>query len=89
MLIETTCGDSIRWGIAEGEAIQFGALKELQAKGVTLHRWSPEILAALDTAWREVVAEESAKDADFARVWESLSAFRDDYGLWREYGYMR
>ncbi len=89
LLIETTCGDSIRWGIAEGEAIQFGALKELQAKGVTLHRWSPEILAALDTAWREVVAEESAKDADFARVWESLSAFRDDYGLWREYGYMR
>jgi TRAP-type mannitol/chloroaromatic compound transport system substrate-binding protein len=89
LLIETACGDSIRWGIAEGEAIQFGALKELQAKGVTLHTWSPEILAAFEAAWHEVAAEESAKDADFARVWQSLSAFRDDYKLWREYGYMR
>ena len=88
-LVEMACGDSIRWGIAEGEAIQFGALQELQSKGVTLHRWSPEILAALESAWQEVVAEESAKDADFARVWESLSAFREDYVLWREYGYMR
>jgi TRAP-type mannitol/chloroaromatic compound transport system substrate-binding protein len=88
-LIEMACGDSIRWGIAEGEAIQFGALQELQAKGVTLHRWSPEILAALEKAWQEVVAEESAKDADFARVWESLSAFRADYQLWRDYGYLQ
>ena len=88
-LITMACGDSIRWGIAEGEAIQFGALKEIQAKGVTLHFWSPEILAALEAAWIEVVAEESAKNADFARVWKSLSAFREDYKLWRDYGYMK
>ena len=88
-LIEMACGDSIRWGIAEGEAIQFGALRELQAKGVTLHLWSPEILAALEAAWAEVVAEEAAKDADFKRVWESLSAFRADYKLWRDYGYLK
>ena len=89
LLIETTCGDSVRWGIAEGEAIQFGALKELQSKGVTLHLWSPEILAALEAAWQEVVAEEAAKDADFARVWESLRSFREGYALWSQYGYMR
>jgi TRAP-type mannitol/chloroaromatic compound transport system substrate-binding protein len=88
-LIEMACGDSIRWGIAEGEAIQFGALQELQDKGVTLHYWSPEILAALEAAWVEVAAEESAKNADFKRVWESLSAFREDYTLWREYGYLK
>ncbi len=88
-LIEMACGDSIRWGLTEGEAIQFGALKELQSLGVTLHRWSPEILAALESAWQEVVAEEAAKDADFKRVWESLSAFREDYKVWREYGYLR
>jgi len=88
-LIEMACGDSIRWGITEGEAIQFGALKELQSLGVTLHRWSPEILAAFASAWQKVVAKESAKNADFKRVWESLSAFREDYKLWREYGYLR
>jgi TRAP-type mannitol/chloroaromatic compound transport system substrate-binding protein len=75
-------------GLAEGEAIQFAALEELQAKGVTLHRWSPEILAALEAGWQEVVAEESAKNADFARVWESLSTFREDYKIWSEYGYL-
>ena len=85
-MIEITCGDSIREGIAEGEAIQFGALEELQSKGVILHRWSPEILEALRAAWAEVVAEESAKDADFKRAWESLDSFRQGYALWRSYG---
>jgi TRAP-type mannitol/chloroaromatic compound transport system substrate-binding protein len=87
-MIETACGDSIREGIAEGEAIQFGALQELQAKGVTLHRWTPEILDAMRAGWEEVLAEESAKDEDFARVWESLRDFREGYALWASYGYL-
>ncbi len=86
--IETACGDSIRAGIAEGEAIQFPALQELQDKGVTLHRWSPEILGSLETAWAEVVAEESANDPDFKRVWESLNKFREDYKVWSGLGYL-
>ena len=56
----------------EGEAIQGKALKELKAKGVQIHRWSPEILAALDAAWQEVVQEESAKDGDFAVLADDL-----------------
>ena len=85
-IIESACGDSIRWGIAEGEAIQFGALIELQEKGVTLHHWSPEILDAMRAGWAEVVAEESAKDPEFKRVWDHLSAFREGYALWASYG---
>ena len=85
-IIETACGDSIAVGIAEGEAMQFGALKELQAKGVNFHRWSPEILGALEGAWTEVVAEEAAANPDFARVWESLRKFREDYKLWADLG---
>ena len=87
-IIEMACGDSVTVGIAEGEAMQFAALKELQAKGVTFHRWSPEILAALETAWAEVVAEESANNEDFARVWESLRQFREDYKLWSGLGHL-
>ena len=75
-------------GFAQGEAIQFGAMKELQAAGVTFHRWSPEILEALEAAWYEVVEEIAAEDADFARVWASLKSFRDDYKLWGDYGYL-
>ncbi len=87
--IETTCGDNVRFGIAEGEALQFQAMKNLEAKGVTLHTWSPEILEALEAAWLEVVAEMSAEDENFRRGWESLSAFRRDYKVWRDKGYLK
>jgi TRAP-type mannitol/chloroaromatic compound transport system substrate-binding protein len=86
--IEAVCDAAITYGLAEGEAIQFDALEELEGHGVTIHEWPPEILDALRTAWEEVVAEEAAADADFARSWESLSAFREKYARWKELGYL-
>ncbi len=87
--IETVCGDSVRHGIAEGEAMQFAALRELrEIHGVELRRWSPEVLADLENAWLEVADELSADNENFARVWTSLSDFRDDYTLWRQLGYL-
>ena len=85
--IEVACGDNVRHGLAEGEALQFSALKDLSAAGVKIHRWPSKILDALETAWQEVANEEVAADRDFKRVWESLSAFREDYAVWRELGY--
>ena len=79
----------MRHGIAEGEASQSAALKALQAKGVTLETWPDEVLEALEVAWLEVAEEEAAKDADFRRAWESLSAFRAEYAIWRELGYLK
>ncbi len=86
--IETVCDAAITYGLAEGEAIQFKALQELESKGVQIHRWPPEILDALHKAWDEVVAEQVAADADFARVWESLSTFRANYKKWKDLGYL-
>lgn len=86
--IETVCDAAITHGLAEGEAIQFAAMETLEGHGVTLHKWPQEILDALRAGWEEVVAEEAAKDADFARAWESLSEFRSRYARWMEFGYM-
>ena len=86
--IETVCDAAITYGLAEGEAIQFEALQKLEAEGVTIHKWPAEILEALEAAWQEVVEEESAADADFARAWESLSQFRENYARWRDLGYL-
>jgi TRAP-type mannitol/chloroaromatic compound transport system substrate-binding protein len=86
--IETACDANITYGLAEGEALQFAALDELEGHGVTLHQWSPEILDALHEAWLEVVEEQSAADADFERAWESLSGFRERYARWRDLGYL-
>jgi TRAP-type mannitol/chloroaromatic compound transport system substrate-binding protein len=86
--IEAACAATMRDSIAEGEALQFKALQELQAKGVQLHRWPPEMLAAFEAAWSEVAAEQTAEDADFKRAWDSLQAFRADYKIWKELGYL-
>ncbi len=86
--IEVACGDNFREGLAEGEAIQGKALAELKEKGVNIHRWSPEILDTLRGAWKEVAAELVAEDPSFKEVWESLEAFRAEYAVWKELGYL-
>ena len=85
---DVVCGDNVRYGLAEGEAIQFGALEELQSKGVTIHRWPPEVLATLEGAWDEVVAEHVADDPTFKKVWDSYADFRGRYKLWKDLGYL-
>ena len=87
--VESACGDNIRNGIAEGEAIQVEALKTLESKGVKIHQWSQEILDTLEQAWLEVVEEESARDEDFKRSWESLSTFRKNIETWKSLGYLK
>jgi TRAP-type mannitol/chloroaromatic compound transport system substrate-binding protein len=89
-LIEMACGDMLRRTAAEGEAGQWAAMQALRDQhGVKIMRWSPEIMAALEKAWAEVVAEESAANPNFKRVYESYSTFRKNYALWRDYGYLR
>lgn len=86
--IEVACRASIVDNLALAEASQFGAMQKLQAEGVQLHRWPPEMLAAFEAAWQEVAAEQAAADPGFARAWESLQAFRQDYAVWKEFGYL-
>ena len=89
-VIELACGDLTRDVIAEGEATQWRAMTEMRDKnGVQLKRWSPEIMAAIEKAWNDVVAEESAANPNFKRVYASYARFRSDYSIWREYGYLK
>ena len=75
--------------IADGEAAQWKVMKELQAEGVQLKRWPPDILVSFENAWREVVAEESAKNPNFKRIYDSYSTFRDNYAIWRHFSYLQ
>lgn len=88
-LFETVCEANVAYGLAEGEAIQFAALKELQDNGVTIHTWPPEILDTLRGAWAEVVEEESASNPNFKKAWDSLSGFRENYKTWSDVGYLK
>ena len=88
--IETACEAQVLRTMAEGEAVQLEALRELQEEhGVNVHQWSDEMLGAFESAWTEVVAEKAAADADFKRAWDSITAFRDSYAQWKEIGYLK
>jgi TRAP-type mannitol/chloroaromatic compound transport system substrate-binding protein len=50
-------------------------MRERVANGVKNMVWSQEKLDMFESKWEEVVAEEKAKDADFAKIWADLSAF--------------
>ena len=84
-IIEIACGDAMRDMIADGEAAQWKAMKEMQAEGVRLKRWPPEILVAFENAWKEVVAEELAKSANFKRIYDAFAKFRENYAIWRNF----
>ncbi|MGE0699376.1 MAG: TRAP transporter substrate-binding protein, partial [Hyphomicrobiaceae bacterium] len=88
-VIDLGCKAQMVVEYAEAEAKQFGAMKELQSKGVQIKKWPPEILKAMESKWDEVVKEESAKSENFKKVWASYSKFRADYAIWREHGYMK
>jgi TRAP-type mannitol/chloroaromatic compound transport system substrate-binding protein len=85
-LFETACGDSIVDSLSSGEATQFEALEAIEGHGVTVHRWSPEMLNAFYEQWLVVAEETAAEDEGFAKVWRSLQDFRGRYKKWGDYG---
>ena len=86
--IEVMCEANVLRSYAEGETTQVQAVGKLKAKGVQFKSFNPEVLAALEGAWNEVVVELAANDEDFNRAWTSLSSFRKDYEQWRKLGYL-
>jgi TRAP-type mannitol/chloroaromatic compound transport system substrate-binding protein len=88
-MIEVACDANLTWSFVTSEARQFGAMKDLVEKhGVKIHYWSDAVLARMRSAWEEVIAEESAKDPDFKRAHESYAAFRKQYAIWKDQGYL-
>jgi TRAP-type mannitol/chloroaromatic compound transport system substrate-binding protein len=88
-LIETACSANVRHGVSEGEALQADAMIRLEQKGVQIHTWSPEVLAGLRAAWYKVADDLQKQDPTFAKVWQSLQAFREKYKGWADRGYLK
>jgi len=87
--VNMMCRANLQASLAEGEAIQFDAINTLKSQGVQVKSWSKEILGKFEAGWKEVVAEESAKDKDFKRAWDSLQAFRANYRIWKDLAYLK
>jgi len=81
-LVETTCKASMTNAIAEGEAMQFPVMEKAQENGVQIRYWNDTMLTTFKNTWDEVVAEKTAADPFFKKVWDDMSTFRKGYDLW-------
>ena len=82
-MIEIACGETMLNTYAETEAQNPPAMnKMLDEYGVTNKRWNDDQLAAFETGWNEVIAEQVAKDELFKKVYDSYSEFRKVYRTW-------
>jgi TRAP-type mannitol/chloroaromatic compound transport system substrate-binding protein len=89
-MLEIGAGESIHFTYAETEAKNPEAMNEMLEKyGVHNKRWTDEELAAFETAWNEVLEEESASDPLFKKVADSYSAFRNVYKTWGDAQFLR
>jgi TRAP-type mannitol/chloroaromatic compound transport system substrate-binding protein len=82
-IVEIALGEATMNVYVESEHSQFAAMKEYQEKhGVKVMRWSDDDLAAMEKAWLEVLAEESAKDPLFKKIADHYLDYRKKYLVW-------
>ena len=87
--LQSACDAQIVKSIADGESLNAPAMQRMaDDHGVTLHELEPEFIDRFREAWDVVRNEEIESNPDFARVWESMSSFRDQYAEWRERAYV-
>jgi TRAP-type mannitol/chloroaromatic compound transport system substrate-binding protein len=89
VMMEQACKAQVVTSYAETEAKQGAAMAFHESKGVTIHRWSDDILNQFEGAWKEVIAEEVKSSADAAKIWDSMSKFRGEYKVWKDNGYLK
>jgi len=70
------------WMMAKYDQANPQALRKLLASGTKLHAFSPPIMDACFKAARELHNEVSATNADFKKVYESLTAFSNNGYQW-------
>jgi TRAP-type mannitol/chloroaromatic compound transport system substrate-binding protein len=86
--IETTCTAGVTIAMSKAEALQGDVLVKFEKEGVKLHQFNKTMLDAFAKASKEVIAEESAKDAMFKKVYDSMSAFQAKNRNWHSLGYL-
>ncbi|MBM3488001.1 MAG: TRAP transporter substrate-binding protein [Alphaproteobacteria bacterium] len=87
-LIETTCTAGVAMSLAKAEALQGPVMEKFAKEGVKLIRLPEQVLRAFRKATDEVMAEESAKDANFKNVHDAIRAFQASHRPWKELGYL-
>lgn len=81
-ILELASRDAHLYMTALGQYKNAEALAALKAQGAQIKTFEPEIIAAFKKALNEVLAEESAKNADFAKVLASYQKAQNAQKEW-------
>ncbi len=87
-IIEAACAQNIVESLSHSEGQQFTHLKRLINRGAEIQRWPQGLTEKLKSLWQREARRLTGNDRDFRRMWESLQAFRRDYSIWQELGYL-
>lgn len=87
-LIETTCTAAVTISLAKSEALQARTLAKFEKEGVQLRKVNPQLLKVFQAATTKVMAEKSAANADFKKIYDSQKAFMAENQKWKEFGYL-
>ncbi len=63
-------------------------IEKFQKEGVKAVKLPDAVLRAFQKASDEVMAEESAKDPMFKKVYDSQRAFQKQHQIWKDLGYL-
>ena len=89
-VIEMACRDGVTFSAARGDGAQSAVMQRNEEEhGVINKQWPPELLAAFEEKWAEIVSEQSAADPYFKKVWDDLQQFRAEYRQWHRLGYLK
>ena len=87
-LIELACTAGVLRNLARSEALQGAVIAGFAEVGVEARTLPKAVLRELQRVTESVLAEEAAKDADFAAILESQRRFRGDYAHWKSRAYL-
>jgi len=87
-LINMACEAGVTNSLAKSEHNQGPVMAGFPDKGVTPRKLPEPLLRELYKVTQEVLAEEAANDEMFNKIWESQKGFREQYKLWKTYGYL-
>lgn len=87
-MIKTTCTAAVTMALAKSEALQGKTLAKFEKEGVQVKKVNADLLKVFQAAAKKVMAEKSAANAEFKKVYDSQQAFMAQNQKWKEFGYL-
>lgn len=87
-IVENSCTAGVLKNLARGEALSGPQIIANKDNGVEVRSFPENILRDLRVITKEVMAEQSAKDASFKKIYGSQQTFDKTYKEWSQIGYL-